>query len=367
MPDQQPTNQPPKTPWYKKSIVLGGISDNELLHFTKNLAVTLKSGLTLADGLDVLYDQAKGRLKTVLDDVLNTVRSGEQLHTALEKYPKYFTPIYINLVKTGEMAGTLEENLMHLAEQMKKTHELKAKVKSAMMYPLLILVAVLGLGMAVSFFVLPQILPLFESLEMELPLTTKILLFFARLFEDHGLMIALGTFGTIIGFFLAIRQEYIKPLWHRFLLRIPIINTIIKQVNVQKISYTLGSMLKSGISINEALGITADATENRVYRKVLRSCIPEVEKGNSLSSALEEYPRLFARIDVRMVGMGEQTGSLEDTFHYLAEYYQGEVDVTMKNLSSSLEPIMLIVIGVIVGGLALSILGPIYSLTGNVT
>jgi type IV pilus assembly protein PilC len=360
------TTKEKPTPWYKKSIVLGGISENELLLFTKNLAVTLKSGLTLSDGLDVLLDQAKGKLKVVLEDILSTVQSGESLHIALEKYPQYFSPIYINLVKTGEMAGTLEENLVHLGLQMQKTHELKGKVKSALMYPILIFVAVFGLGMAMALFVLPQILPLFQSLDMELPLTTRMLIFTAELFENYGIWISIASLVGIVIFILAIRNNTIKPYWHKFLLRIPIVNTIIKQVNIEKSSYTLGSMLKSGIPLNEALTITADATENRVYRTAIKSCIPEVEKGNSLSAALEEYPRLFARIDVRMVGMGEQTGSLEDTFHYLAEYYSGEVDTTMKNLSSSLEPIMLIVIGLLVGGVAISILGPIYSLTGNV-
>lgn len=346
-------------------INIGGISNTDLLLFTKHLSVALKSGLTLYEGIDMLFDQAAGRMKRVLKDVLEIIKSGKPFYEALAKYPKYFSPIYINLVRTGEIAGTLEENLNHLATELKKSYELRQKVKSAMMYPILIFVAVIGLGMAIALFVLPKIVPLFKTLNVQLPASTRALIYFAEISSKHGLALALWTIGGVIFLNWFFKRKMIKPILHKFFLKIPVVKTIIININLERFMRTLATLLQSSIPVDKCLQITADATVNEIYKRAIISFIPEVQKGNTLSASIAHYPDIFPKITSRMIGMGERTGSLDRTLKYLSEFYGGEVDSIMKNLSTILEPVLLIFIGVIVGTVAISILGPIYKITGN--
>lgn len=347
------------------SIVIGRIRSSDILLLTKHLAVTLKSGLTLVEGLEMLEAQSVGKLKKVLGELLEILRTGQAFHVALSRYPRYFSSLYINLVKTGEASGTLEESLHHLAKQLKKAHDLSQKIKSAMMYPLIILVAVVGLGFSVAIFVLPQILPLFRTLDVELPLSTRVLLKVAELFQNRGGWIFLST--LVAGFLFAglTKLQPVKPLLHGLLLQIPVVKEILKKINLERFTRILGTLLESGMPLDQSLRITVDATNNQVYKKAIAAFIPVVEKGSPLAEGLKNYPVLFPKLVTQMIAMGERTGNLEHTLNYLNEFYESEVDNTMKNLSTILEPALLIFIGLIVGGVAISILGPIYKITGN--
>lgn len=346
-------------------ISIGGISKNDIMVFTKHLAVAIKSGLTLFEGLSMLQDQAVGKLKKIIGEVIEVIQSGVQLHEALSKYPKYFSPIYINMVKTGEMAGTLEDNLIQLSDQLRKAYELRQKVKSAMMYPMLIFIAVAGLGFSVAIFVLPKILPLFETLDVELPATTQGLIWISKIFEAHGIAILVGAVLGTIFLLWFLKRDFVKPFTHRFMLKLPVMKKIVRHINLERFTRTLGTLLDSGITLDSALKITAESTDNRAYRSAIEKCIPEVEKGNQLSGAMTNYSSLFPGMTTKLISMGENTGNLDTTLGYLNEYYESEVNHTMKNLSTILEPVLLIGIGVIVGVVAISILGPIYKITGT--
>jgi len=346
-------------------ITFGGISDTDLLFFTRNLALSLKSGLTLFEALEMLCDQATGRLKNVLGKMLPKLQAGEPFYKALEEYPKYFSHLYINLVKTGELSGTLEKNLYYLADSLTKTRELKQKVKSALMYPTFILIAVLGLGFSIAIFVLPKIVPLFKTLNVELPASTRALLFIADVFSEHGIAIFTGTMAALIFLWWLLKQSFIKPLTHRFILSLPVVKKIVKNVNLEMITHTLSTLLMSGIPLDKSLGITADAIENRVYRKAVSRCIGEVQKGNMLANTFAMYPSLFPKMLKHMVAMGEKTGNLDTTLQYLSQFYEDEVNIMMRNLSTIIEPVLLIVIGILVGTVAMAILGPIYKITGS--
>ncbi len=346
-------------------ISIGGISHTEVMLFTKHLAVAIKSGLTLQESLEMLEEDATGKLKKVLGEILEIISSGQTLSTALSNYPKYFSSIYINLVKTGEISGTLDANLAELAKELKKAHDMRQKVKSAMMYPMLVFIAVAGLGLSVATFVLPKILPLFETLDVELPLSTRALIFIAGIFENHGIWVFGGTVIGAIALTWLMKRKFMKPITHAIPFKIPKIKEISHNINLERFTRTLGILLSSGMTVDDSLQITADSTGNYHYQKAIQSVIPEIQKGNCLADILIEHPKLFPKIAVRMIGMGEKTGNLDNSLKYLSEYYEGEVDNAMKNLSTVLEPILLIVIGVVVGTVALSILGPIYKITGN--
>lgn len=330
--------------------------------------MALKSGLTLMDGLDMLCDQATGgKFQKMLEEIIETLRSGHALHEAFSHYPREFSPLYINLVKTGELSGTLEENLGHMAEELHKSQELREKIKSAMMYPLLILVAVAALGLSVAIFVLPKILPLFKALNVDLPITTRGLIWVAEIFSKYGLWIGLGTIGSVIFFRWFLKRRFLRPALHFLLLRLPLAGPILRAIQLERFSRTLATLLKSGIPLDRSLQITADAASNALYQKTIHSFILEIQKGNGLAVSMEYYPRLFPKIASRMVGMGEKTGNLEKTLDYLSTLYNEEVDHAMKNFSTMIEPVLLIFIGLIVGLVAISILGPIYKITGGIS
>lgn len=348
------------------NMELGGVKRSDILFMTRHLSIALKNGLTLQDGLEMLQEEsASNVLRRLLGEILEAIRSGQSFHEALSQHSRYFSPIYINLVKTGELSGTLENNLGHLAEQLKKTEELRQKVRSALMYPMLILVAVLGLGFSVAFFILPKILPLFKSLNVALPLSTRALLFIADLVDHYQWRILLGLAGFFIFLGWLLHQRFMKPVLHRLILKLPVLKGIIRNIQLERFSRTLGILIKSAIPLNQGLLITADATTNQVYRRAIASLVTEVEKGESMAKTMRAYPALFPSLACRMIGMGEKTGSMESTLIYLADMYADEVDNTMKNLSTILEPFLLIVIGLLVGLVAISILGPIYKITGG--
>lgn len=356
---------PETTSRFKTNIKFGKISHTEIMMFTEHMAIALKSGLILHEALEMLEDQASGKMKTVLKKIIAVVKTGQPLYKALEKYPKHFSKIFVNLIKTGEISGTLEENLKNLAKQLKKEHELRQKVQSAMLYPLLVLGAVSALSLSIAAFVLPKILPLFKSLTVELPLTTRGLLWIGEVFDHHGAYILIFTIAgsVFMGWFL--RLNFVKPHTHKFLLKIPVLKNIIRNVNLAQFTSILKTLLGSGIPLDESLKIVTDATGNHVYRKAIGSFLPEIEKGNTLLKSIDYYPDLFPKFTGRMIGIGENIGNLEQSLEYLSDFYHQEVDTTMKNLSTLLEPVLLILIGGIVGLVAISILGPIYKITGN--
>lgn len=350
---------------WNKEIFIGGVKQVDILLFTKHLSVTLESGLTLVEGLEILRDQAKGKMKMIINQIHETVYSGKSFNEALKEHSKYFSAIYINMVKSGELSGTLQENLSRLSEQLNKKLKVQKKIKSAMLYPTFIFIAIFGLGMSVAIFVLPKILPLFRILNVELPLTTRGLMYVAELFETKGLYIFFGTIFGITFLIWFFRSNFMKPVSHRIILKIPIISNIIIKINLERFLYTLGTLLESGIALDQAIKITTAATDNRVYKKIIGSFLPDIEGGKSLASSLVNDPKLFPIIVSRMVGVGERTGNLYSTLKYLSTFYEKEIDSEMKNLSTIIEPVLLIFIGIIVGTVAISILGPIYQITGS--
>ncbi len=354
-----------KKKWWQGEISFGSVNDEDILLFTKHLSVALRAGLTIVDGLDMLYEQGTGKMKKILGEIKNTVNSGKPFYEALSAHGKYFSPLYVSMVKTGELTGNLENNLTHLAQNLWKNHELKQKIKSAMMYPSLVFIAVVGLGFSISIFVLPKILPLFKTLDVELPITTRGLIFIADLFATHGLSISIGFIAFVIFFGWLLKQNFVKPATHRIILVLPIVKTIVKNLNIARFTNTLSTLLSSGMTVDTSLQIIVESTQNRLYKNAIQTLIVEVQKGKRMALILEYYPSLFPLLTSRMIAMGEQTGSLGETLKYLSEFYEEEIDSTMKNLGNILEPVLLMFIGVIVGTVAISILGPIYQITGS--
>ena len=360
------SKEDPKKGILEANISLRGVNITQKLVFARYLSVMLKSGLTISESLDIIHNQSTGKFKNVVKAVLKSVEAGNSLSASLKKFSKVFPSLFISATYAGEVSGTLEKNLSNVAEQLRSEKELASKIKSAMVYPVIVIIATMVLGLAMAFFVLPKITPLFEGLKMELPLTTRLLIWVSNQIQAHGLLIFGGVVFLVALFFWLSKREFVRPFTHWFFLHAPIIKNISRNANLARFCQTLGTLLKSGLNIDEAFNITVDTVENYHYKTRLSKVSQRIGQGTKISENLEIYDKYFPRLVTSMIKVGERSGNLEGSLFYLAEFYEIEVDNATKSLSTAIEPILLIFIGLAVGVMALSIVTPIYQITGNI-
>lgn len=341
-----------------------GLADKALL--AKHLSVMQQSGLTITESLEIVEETSRGKMKKIVASIKKSVESGNSFAESLNRYPKVFSGIFASAVYAGETSGSLAQNLKQLSDQLEKEKELNAKIKGAMLYPIVVLIASFILGLSMSFLVLPKIIPLFEGLKTELPVTTRWLISFSHFVDNHGISLFLGIVISVIFLSWLVRQKFSRPVTHWLLLRIPVVRKIVFNTNLARFARTLGMLLKSGLHIDEALDVTRETVGNYYYKRALKTIGGGVSKGKKLADNLVLYPVLFPKMVSRMVLVGEKSGNLEDTLMYLANFYEVEVDNSTKNLSTAIEPVLLLLIGLVVGFLALSIITPIYNVTGNI-
>jgi len=343
---------------------LGQISYLDKFLFTKHLGMMIKTGLPLRESVFEIREQTGSRkFKKILDDVISHLDNGESLADSLSKHPAAFDELFVNLIKAGEASGTLEENLKYLILQLEKNHDLKKKIKAALLYPILILSSTFVLVGVLAIYILPKLIPLFESFEIELPLPTRILLWALKVAQNYGLGIFILVLFFIFIFIFISRFRTVKKINHIIILRLPVMGKLNRNVNLAYFSRTLGTLIKSGIPIIEALNITANTLSNIIYQEQLKKSISRVQHGEEIASYLKTKPKLFPPVFSRMISIGEKTGKLDDSLLYLAKFYEKEVDDTARNFSTILEPLLLIFIGLIIGFIAVSIIMPIYQIT----
>lgn len=332
----------------------------------KHMSVMLKSGLTLTDSLNTTAQSASPKVKKILSRVSASVEAGHKFSDALMEYPKIFSGVFFDVVQAGEKSGTLSDNLENLSVVFGKEKELRSKIFGAMVYPTVVILMTLSLGFILSFVVLPKITPLFEGLKVDLPVTTEALIWFSNFMETYGIFFLFIFVGLILFSIWILRLSFSKKYTHWIILRIPFIKDISISTNIARFSRTSGLLLKSGFSIDEALDMASSTVENYYYRKALTDVSYSVRLGSLLYKNLENHRNLFPVIVTRMISVGEESGQFEETFFYLSEFYEAEVDAKTKVLSTVIEPILLILVGLTVGFLALSIITPIYDITGNI-
>lgn len=346
------------------SFSIIGVSYLDKLLFVRHLAMMIRAGLPLREGVVEIKDQTKSRkFRKILSDVIKRLDNGESLSSSLSKHPKAFDELFVNLVEAGEASGTLEKNLNYLAIQLEKRYDLRTKIKGAMFYPVIIVVSTVGLVGILAVFVLPKLLPLFNSFNIELPLPTRILLWSIETIQIYGPYIFTGMVAMVLFLAFIARFKKIKAINHRIILKIPIIGKLSKNINLAYFSRTLGILIKSGIPIVEAFDITSRTLSNVVYQEQLKKAVSRVERGEQVAAYFKDQPKIFPSILCRMISIGERTGKLDESLLYLADFYEKEIDNTTKNISSTIEPLLLVVIGLVIGFIAISIIMPIYEIT----
>lgn len=342
------------------SVRVGAI---DKIMFTRNLYLMIKAGLSILRALDILARQtSKKGFKNIISEIKKKIEKGAMFAVSLQAYPKVFSPFYVSMVKMGEMSGELEKVLSELAEQMKKDRELIVKVRSALMYPSVVLITMVIVAILMIVMVLPSLTDIFEDFEVELPITTRILIALSHFIQDYGVLVLIVTIALVILIVFLARSKDGKKLTHAFNVKMFILGPIIRKINIARFSRNMSTLLRSGIPITKALQITHDVLGNIYYKRVMKDAIEKVKKGVKIVDILEKEKKLFPPLVTQMIMVGEETGSLDNILDEIADFYEKEVTETMNNLSSILEPVLMVILGLAVGIVAVSIVSPIYSL-----
>lgn len=343
----------------------GGFSLKAQTSFAKRLAFLMDAGVPVVEALHMLKEQAKIKSHiSVLSVVVEDTASGQALSKSFGKFPKFFNDFAVSIIRVGESSGTLSQSLIFLADELKKRQALRQKVAGALVYPAVLTVATVGITAFLMMYLFPKIMPIFSSLHTELPLTTKIVIAISTFLQLWGLWLLVGiiAFFFLVGFLIK-KFKSIRYFRDDMLVRMPFLGIMFRSFYVANISRTLGLLLKSGMRLSEALPVTAETTGNLVYKKLLNELGEGVLRGERISANVAKHSAYFPDMFAHLVAVGERSGSLSETLVYLSEMYDTEVDDFTKNLSTLIEPALMIVMGVIVGFIAISIITPIYGIT----
>jgi len=346
---------------------LGGVSATNKIFFTRHLTALIQAGVSLLEALEVLEGETKSSsFKAVLSDMIASINNGNKLSYAMSRHPRVFDRLYVHVVAIGEESGTLQENLEYIAVQLEKARDLQRRLIAAMIYPAIIFSLAIVIAAGLIIFILPKLLPVFASFDVELPLTTKILIGISVFFRDYGFYVIGAMFGGVVFFRLLSVLSIVRIVTAWAMLKVPVFGSIVKNLNLALFSRTMETLIRSGVPLVESIEITGDSLGNFAYRNKIHSFSGAIKEGWGLGKIFEKEKVFFPVTFSRMVKVGERSGKLEESFHYLAVFYEKEVDNVTDNLSNILQPILLIVVGLIVGFIAIAIITPIYKFTDSI-
>lgn len=355
----------------KKSLLqrlneIGTVSKREVVEFTRHISVMLGAGVTIFEAIQFLADQTSNKVfKARLEGIINKLNNGQSLSAAMGLYPKIFPPVYVNIVRVGEQAGTLSETMTDLANHLEANEKFRSKVKGALIYPKIIVGVMLTFIFILALFVMPRILTIFKSLGAEIPLATRVMIGITNFINNNLLWIFLVIFlvGTLI--YIALKNPKIQKMRDRFYIKVPLVGHIVLNYNTAQVSQHFGTLFASGITIIKCLEITRTVVTNKVFQDEIEHMINKIRSGSSLSQSFpekSEFPPMFPK----MIKVGERTGKLPEVIKYMANYYQDVVDNDVKNITSTIEPVIMVLLGLMVTGLVVTVIGPIYTLISSV-
>ncbi|OGI29570.1 MAG: hypothetical protein A2288_03170 [Candidatus Moranbacteria bacterium RIFOXYA12_FULL_44_15] len=327
----------------------------------------ISSGLPLSRALKNISAQTKNKkFKKILDDIFKEIQSGSTFADCLARYPGIFNELFVNMIRVGEAGGNLEEVLNILALQLEKEHDLTSKVRGAMVYPAVIIVAMVGIAILMLTYILPKITGVFKDMNVDLPASTKFVIAISDALQHHGFLVGAGFVALVIFFKFFLTTGAGKKTIAFVSIHLPLIKNIVIKVNSARFARIYSSLLKSGVSVVESLKIISRTLTNYYYTEAISSGIEDIQKGVNLSQVIAKYPKIFPVLVYQMIEVGEETGKTEEVLLKLAEFYEAEIEQITKNMSSIIEPVLMIFIGSAVGFFAVSMLQPMYSLMDNI-
>jgi type IV pilus assembly protein PilC len=344
----------------------GSISISEKANFCRFLATMLRAGLPLPEAIDIIREESKNKkLKKVLMDISFEVRKGKTISSVLSKYKKDFDPVFLTMVKAGEESGTMDKSFDYLSKQLTMTYELIQKVKGAMMYPIVIICAMLAMVVVMMVFVLPKLATVFFQLGVKLPPATKFVMDVGVFIGKYTTEVIIGMFAAALLVFMLFTVQKTKDVIFDFLMKLPAIKGIVVQIDIARFSRTLSTLLTSGVPIMTCLEVCANILRQPALRKQAKLFGAGVAQGKQLSEMIVTGKQVFPATVVQTIKAGEKSGSLEEVLSEMADFYEREVDYNLKKLTSLIEPILMLVIGVAVGVMVVIMITPIYSLVGG--
>lgn len=342
---------------------LRSVKTQDKINFAKNLGSMITAGLAMSRALNVMERQTKNQeLKKILIALQKSVSEGKSLSQSMVSFPKVFSPLFVSMVSAGEQSGNLANSLRILGDQMDKNYALQRRVRGAMMYPSIILIVMVLIAILMLTFIVPTLMKTFTELNVDLPASTKLVLFVSNMFINHGLLVFIGMILVVVGFIFWSKKPSGKQVIHIAILKIPIIGNIIKEVNSARTARTLSSLLTSGVDVVESVKITKDVMQNVHYKAVLEKVGVAVEKGDTISKIFTENSKLYPIFLGEMISVGEETGKIGEMLMGVATFYEEDVEQKTKDMSTVIEPFLMVIIGGAVGFFALAMISPMYSL-----
>lgn len=348
-------------------ISIFGIKIIEKINFARNLSSMLSAGLALSRALSVLERQSRSKkFKAVLTDLIANIGKGMTFSDALGKHLKVFPPIFVSMVHAGEQSGTLAESLKAIATQMESTFTLERRIRGALMYPAVILTAMVIIAILMFLFVVPTLLKTFTDLHVQLPPTTQFIIFLSDLIQHDGLFVALAFALVVVSLVWWSKRASGKQVLHAVMLKIPVIGPLVQEVNTARTARTLSSLLESGVDVVESVSITSNVVQNVHFRAVLDRAKEAIKKGDPMSKIFSEHDKLYPVFFAEMMSVGEETGKMGEMLMGVAHYYEEDVEQKTKDMSTVIEPFLMLVIGAAVGFFAVAMITPMYSLVNAI-
>ena len=344
-----------------------GVNMMQRITFTKNLAAMLSAGLTLSRALSVINRQSTNKsLKKIVTDLETRVKQGSGFHEALAMHPKVFTKLFIAMTKAGEESGTLSEALTNVARQMDRSYTLQKKIQGAMIYPAVILMAIAIIAVLMMMFVVPTLSATFTSMNVELPAATKAIITVSDFMKDNVVAQLAILVLVVVGLVMFVRSKMGGALILWVALRTPVIGELVKETMSARAARALSSLLSSGVEMLTAISIAREVVGTKVFADVLVEAEARVKKGETLSAAFADHPKLYPVFVADMIAVGEETGKVSDMLGQVATYYEVDVEDRTKDLSTIIEPVLMLIIGLFVGIFAVSMMSPIYSISSQI-
>ncbi|MBP6993743.1 type II secretion system F family protein [Candidatus Woesebacteria bacterium] len=341
------------------------VSSDDIINFTRELAIMLNAGLTITGSLDILNQQTeKNSLRALYTNLLTSIKSGDNFSKAISQQ-HHFSRLYVALIKAGEASGKLNDVMSKMADDLEKQRNFMSKVKGTMVYPIIIIVGVIGVIVIMLMFVVPQLGGLYKDMGVELPLSTQVMIGSSEFLMTFWpvILIALIVVAVTIRKFFAIERN--KYALHRFIIKIPKVGDIVIKATLVSATRTLSLLIQSGVLMLESLSIVTNTTENVVFQQAMKNIYRSVQNGVTLSDSFQKE-QLFPPILIQMIAVGERTGKLDEVIHKISDYFELQTDSAIKTATTLIEPLTLVLLGGVVFIIVMSVLTPIYTLTSSI-
>lgn len=349
--------------WLNFSIGTG-IKRAEIIRLARNLSAMLNAGLSLSRALSVIERQSGNKyLKAVVTGLSESIKGGSSFYEALAAHPNVFPELFIAMAKAGEESGSLTDALVVVGVQMERSEQLVRKIKGAMIYPSIVIFAILIVGVLMLIYVVPTLTGTFKELNVKIPLTTQIIVMVSDFMVAHIVVVLAMLITFIVGSITFVRSKLGSKIVLRGALHLPVINELIRETYTARAARTLSSLLASGVPVLDALSITKEVVQASIFAKVIEEAEEHVRKGEPLSLSFSEHTELYPILMSDMLTVGEETGKVAEMLKQIAEFYEEDVSEKTKDLSTIIEPVLMLLIGAVVGVFAVSMIAPIYSLS----